>query len=782
MIVAAGGTLVRPAPAPLRPASAGTPQRVLVSAGTPLRVPQRVPQRVLVSAGTPERAVVSNGTPQRALPGNRIQNMAEVSGTPGRTLRFVEPSRDDGQAQQLALARPPATTPGRVVKPSLRRSMQGVVPAACVGGDQMKSASSGSRNGEARSAAVSQRRESVEPQLLVLRLMYLSRIPQDTWFNSQAKYQLSVHVGEDARADPPAQPGKHATPAVVPTESHIVPPEEEIVRKRIATAINEMRNAQAKEQGGGSQSADINFECRYKTRIAIRLSEAGPGPAAGGPSYFRVDVWSERKGGLFGKELQRELFARVFVPITEPNWQRRPCTWPAVNAEGEDVAYLTCEFAFVRAPAPVQDLHVDDVAPHEIVLAWQPPPNDKVAPITGYRVEKCNSGPGLQGRPPSWQTIDELEPIAAPRMVIPNLRFNSKYRFRVTAMNEAGMGDYSELEATTGPGMPGSCGQPRLAACAGPVLTVEWDPPVDDGGAPVVAYRVWVRPFTASAVDAPSWMELGQVKHNKLGVQRAEIHTEDLNPSISRYLCRMAAVNETGEMGPTTADSACLPFPNPCAVCGPSPPAVPQICDYDPYDMPGGSGNIVLTDTVSRALSMQFNTGPLTPLHDPVATLVEHGNYGPYVPHSHADYPHNWGPDFQLQVFRKNVPVDSVSYATSFHENGGYSGDTPPAPAEPFPEPYGELQAQNPRDLREQQDMVRQRLQEKKELLESSLTRYRQAGEQLKYCPDNQLLRQSHEEAEIEAAGYQAEVAVLSQHLNDVDEALRGQEDAMIGG
>merc|ERR1712079_178527 len=227
------------------------------------------------------------------------------------------------------------------------------------------------------------------------------------------------------------------------------------------------------------------------------------------------------------------------------------------------------------------------------------------------------------------------------------------------------------------------------------------------------------------------------------------------------------------------ADSACLPFPNPCAVCGPSPPAVPQICDYDPYDMPIGSGNIQLTDTVSRALSTQFASAPLTPHYEPVATLVEHGNYGPYVPQPHADYPHQWEPDLQLEVFRKPVPVDSVSYATSFHENG-YGGDTPPLPAEPFPEPYGgEVQARNPHDLREQQDNVRLLLQEKKELLESSLTRYRQVGNQLQYCPDNQLLRQSHEEAEIEAAGYQAEVAVLSQRLNDVDEALRGQEDAV---
>merc|ERR1712061_373743 len=74
---------------------------------------------------------------------------------------------------------------------------------------------------------------------------------------------------------------------------------------------------------------------------------------------------------------------------------------------------------------------------------------------------------------------------------------------------------------------------------------------------------------------------------------------------------------------------------------------------------------------------------------------------------------------------------------------------------------------------RERQDMMRQELQEKREMLESSLMRYTQVRSQLHHSPENQLLRQSHEEAEIEAAGYEAEVAVLSQKLHDLDDALR---------
>ena len=53
----------------------------------------------------------------------------------------------------------------------------------------------------------------------------------------------------------------------------------------------------------------------------------------------------------------------------------------------------------------------------------------------------------------------------------------------------------------TGPCAPAGCGVPRLAGCAGPVLSVEWDSPIYDGGAELVAYRVWVRPFSATDAD-----------------------------------------------------------------------------------------------------------------------------------------------------------------------------------------------------------------------------------------------------------------------------------------
>merc|ERR1719343_326801 len=107
-------------------------------------------------------------------------------------------------------------------------------------------------------------------------------------------------------------------------------------------------------------------------------------------------------------------------------------------------------------------------------------------------------------------------------------------------MSEAGLGEPSLMEATTSPVAPGACGRPRLAGCSGSALSVEWDAPSDSGGVPIVAYKVWVRPYSASKADPSDWWETGQVRHREGGVQRADLRTEELNPTIARYLCRVS--------------------------------------------------------------------------------------------------------------------------------------------------------------------------------------------------------------------------------------------------
>merc|ERR1712085_4625 len=76
------------------------------------------------------------------------------------------------------------------------------------------------------------------------------------------------------------------------------------------------------------------------------------------------------------------------------------------------------------------------------------------------------------------------------------------------------------------------------------------------------------------------------------------------------------------------------------------------------------------------------------------------------------------------------------------------------------------------RDLLER-DIMERTLRDKQRSLGESLAKYGEVGQKLRFAPSDEALLRAHAEAEIEAAGFQAEVAVLTQHLNDLDEALR---------
>jgi len=736
---------------------------------------------------------------------------------------------------------------------------------------------SGSGNTTGRRQPRPCQRPPSEPQLMVLNLLYLSRLPEAGWFEKPASYALSAHMGLDARNDPPPKPGRHSTRSVRAAPPQAVCPEEEALRQHIAQSIDSMAAASSTEtadeataalQGKQEKAPVSRLECRFNARLAIKLSEVGPGPASGGPPYFRVDVWAERST-LMGRDVARELFARVFVPLNDPRWQRRPCTWPAVNAMHKEVAYLTCEFAFVHTPGPAQGLQATAVASQEIGLVWQPPQCDRAAPVQGYYLEACalcrasQRGP-LPGDPaPNWQPIGDLEACPAPSAVARNLIGDTRYLFRVRAVNEAGVGELAEVEAFTAPFAPGVCGQPRLAGCAGPVLSVEWDPPVDDGGAPVVAYRIWVRPYSAvKMVEDESWFEIGHVKHQKAGVQRAEIHTEDLSPEVGRYLCSVAAVNASGEVGPATPDTTALPFPNPCATSAAGRQALATYPDLQvpgnlammTYMPPGSTRPVrvpILSDepriveggeiTLMDQRPMDVNRHAAPPIPPPpelewakhpcveelvnldVAEPVTAPASGPkwstakvHLDASPRSRPVPEGPVLDgaesvraaspifldpmqhpcaagtMPAMSANGGLDVVSRPAPGYiqtDNGnmhrlpcdGAVGPPPPPPPPPPPCDF-DLPCRETPDMQgnDQQDLMRQHLQEKRVMLESSLRRYKQVAGQLSNAPEDRLLRQTHEAAEIEAAGYQAEVAVLTQHLSDMERAecgLKQSED-----
>lgn len=734
---------------------------------------------------------------------------------------------------------------------------------------------------------------------MVLKLLYLSRIPTGGFFQGAVGYTLSPHMSEEARNDPPTQPGRFAVGPLQPHPPQAVNPEEEELRKRIKHAIAKRHQEHLERQAAGlepphklpsylSENAAGALECRFNARIDVRLSEVGPGPAAGGPAYFRVDIWAERQAGIFAKEMRYDLFGRVFVPLDDAKLQRRPVTWPAVDAQGNDVAFLTLEFAFVHSPLAVQSLHVTSTTSSEVHLSWGPPAADSAAPLLGYTVEVCTLRRGRRSSSPSgqeppsaadreglhWQPIGEVPPNAAPGIAAMNLRGDTSYSFRVRAVNEAGVGEAAYVDSHTGAAAPGACGRLRLAGGTEEALTVEWEAPAETGGVPLVAYRVWVRPFTVSgAADAAApWEEAARVRHVAGGVQRAEIHIEELNPSISRYLCRVAAVNGAGEMGPPTAEASALPFPNPRALCEPNPQALIPLADWQAHEYmkqfalsSGMSGmqfrSFGLEDPASIANLTYLPPGGKRPVHVPLfqEQMRDGGAEIPIyfagrrdslerVDGSHAAYGHAWPPRGG-DAYPVAYPMDpSDGWQSHEREPRSSSPSNPspgcdwgsvarsdaaaavaaallrplhgqePPPPEPMPPPpqlpgsasacrgFGEqdrepspppreaafyfsglaeeLESPFPRareaaQAKEDPISVRQKLQEKNVAFQAALNRYKDLSGKLNDAPDDHALLQSQEQAEVEAAGYQAEIAVLTQQLGDLDDrALLVEESA----
>ncbi|CAE8606579.1 unnamed protein product, partial [Polarella glacialis] len=315
-------------------------------------------------------------------------------------------------------------------------------------------------------------------------------------------------------------------------------------------------------------SANVSSVVRLEERLALRLSEPAP--------FVNIDVWEERVGllDLGSKVPNRKHLGQCYVPL-EQRFNRRKCTWSIVH-KGEgghgpstEVGFLTCKFVLATTPAPIRHLRAKEGAgprSSELNLAWDPPVSDGGLPLRGYRIEAREVQYGFQG---SGGYLDEprtasAPPAADPSAVLKNLIGNTAYTIRVWSVNEAGPGPSAEILCHTGAVQPGVCGQPRAAddeAVVGDsTLCVEWAPPLDNGGADVVAYRVWLRPVFQDGLGnffpSEGFIDLGLFQHQAgpRATQRAPVRLDAL-PACSGCLCSVAAINSRGLTGASTREA-----------------------------------------------------------------------------------------------------------------------------------------------------------------------------------------------------------------------------------
>ena len=120
----------------------------------------------------------------------------------------------------------------------------------------------------------------------------------------------------------------------------------------------------------------------------------------------------------------------------------------------------------------------------QVHLSWNAPP-DNGEPITGYRIERSRDG----NEP--WERLANGHRTTSysDTDLFPGI---TRY-YRIAAVNRAGMGTFSSVASATTDGdpptVPGAPQLLRFSEADRSRVTIAWDPPASDGGAPVTAYR-----------------------------------------------------------------------------------------------------------------------------------------------------------------------------------------------------------------------------------------------------------------------------------------------------
>ncbi|TGZ63952.1 hypothetical protein CRM22_006631 [Opisthorchis felineus] len=205
------------------------------------------------------------------------------------------------------------------------------------------------------------------------------------------------------------------------------------------------------------------------------------------------------------------------------------------NCVGEDQASIDV-VALGKPSRPVGPLEVTDVTKNSATLSWKPPEDDGGTPITHYVVEKMN----LNKR--RWEPVAEVSKGSS--VVAQKLEEGQPYHFRVMAVSSQGTSEPLETEAETiakNPyEKPGPPEKPEIVDHDRNRIDIKWEPPEDDGGAPVTGYHV-----ERKEPKGQRWLRLTKAP------QYEQEFTDDGVREGKEYQYRVIAVNAAGPGDPS---------------------------------------------------------------------------------------------------------------------------------------------------------------------------------------------------------------------------------------
>ncbi|XP_021713428.1 twitchin isoform X4 [Aedes aegypti] len=194
-------------------------------------------------------------------------------------------------------------------------------------------------------------------------------------------------------------------------------------------------------------------------------------------------------------------------------------------------------------PSPPEGpLRITNITTEGCHLEWKLPKDDGGSPITHYVIEKMDMSRG------TWSAAGMSTSLANE---ISRLIHNKRYSFRVKAVNEIGESEPLEsshpIVAKNDFEEPSQPPKPQVVDWDANSVSLEWNAPKSDGGAPITEYIVQKK-----EKDSPYWSTAGRVP----GIQR-NLKVPDL-ATETEWEFRVIAVNAAGESEPSDASDAVL--------------------------------------------------------------------------------------------------------------------------------------------------------------------------------------------------------------------------------
>uniref|UniRef100_A0A3Q2ZLQ1 Titin n=1 Tax=Kryptolebias marmoratus TaxID=37003 RepID=A0A3Q2ZLQ1_KRYMA len=222
----------------------------------------------------------------------------------------------------------------------------------------------------------------------------------------------------------------------------------------------------------------------------------------------------------------------------------------ASNNAGKDTGEVTV-VVLERPDPPTGPVRIDEVSSDYVIISWEPPEYTGGCQLDNYIVEKRET------TSTEWQTVSAT--TVRTTIKVTKLKTGNEYQFRVFAENRHG-----KSTAVTSPvvmaqypfSVPAVPGTPFVSTVTKYNMVVEWEPPLSDGGSPIIGYHI-----ERKEKNSILWTKL-----NKFVIPDTRFKTSGLEESIA-YEFRVFAENIAG-LSPCSNTSECYVARDPCDAPG----------------------------------------------------------------------------------------------------------------------------------------------------------------------------------------------------------------------